>query len=213
VTSDVVLDWTSTTYTPGNFFLAANLTVAATVQVPATLNVWNDIFVNAKISSACNNLILFVWEEGAVAQWGWTRYCEPALYDGAPTSEWLPVPVEQDLARCQRYYQKSFDVDQNPVQNSGVYLGALEYYAAAAGVSNNGVKVHLPVRMRGAPVVTAFNPGAANALWRNVSDGADSGAATVRDAGQEGFVLENAQAAGDGVGERLAIQWSAEAEL
>lgn len=64
VTSDVVNDWTSSTYTAGNFFLGASLTVTAVGSITPSANAWADIAsLTGTIGSSVNNLIVLFWTE------------------------------------------------------------------------------------------------------------------------------------------------------
>jgi hypothetical protein len=67
--------------------------------------------------------------------------------------------------------------------------------------------------MRVAPILTYYNPGAANTKWRNITDAGDSGASASLAIGDSYFTAENPQVATDGVGELIAIHWSATAEF
>ena len=66
-----------------------------------------------------------------------------------------------DLIRCQRHYCKTFDYAVAPAQNAG-FAGALGTRAAATII--NAVW-RFPIEMRATPVITTFNPSAANANW------------------------------------------------
>jgi hypothetical protein len=71
VTSDVVNDWTSTTYTTGNFFItgAGSLSVIATGSQAMTANTFATLSTNAAaIGASINNLILFCWTDSTQAQ-------------------------------------------------------------------------------------------------------------------------------------------------
>lgn len=68
VTSDVVNDWTSGTYTAGTFFNSTTLTVVAvgsTTPSAATITAWSQV---GTISSSANNIIVLYWTEGTAAQ-------------------------------------------------------------------------------------------------------------------------------------------------
>lgn len=111
VTSDVVNDWTSSNYTPGNFFLGSNLTVsgvAAATPSAATLTTGPELTVT--LGSSFNNLIVFVWTEGAAAQNSTLDLgkAQIELSSFATAFEWLPYTQVQNL--CERYL---------PVFNSG----------------------------------------------------------------------------------------------
>lgn len=125
------------------------------------------------------------------------------------------VPFEEELARCQRYYQKSFDYATAPAQNVGLGLGEYRWLATTAGaVATMGPTWPLSPNMRpGGPGMTWFNPSAANAQARNLTDGADMTATATRIATEKSAQLHFTGAAGNAVGEELAIHWAADAEL
>ena len=107
VTSDVVLDWTSATYTAGNFFLAANLTVSGVVQQALTANTLTDgSAVTVTLGSSFNNLIVFVWTEGTVAQNVTLDLGKAQFETGATSSSFVAMDYEVEVAKCERYYQR-----------------------------------------------------------------------------------------------------------
>ena len=126
----------------------------------------------------------------------------------------MPKSFEEELQKCLRYYEKSFNYEVAPAQGAGSD-GALFYRCMIAGVSSNGAKVYFSVKKRISTYTPVFyNTVSANALWYNSSLAADSGAATtVVNKGNSGFFVLNAQAAGDTVNNALNIQWSVDAEL
>jgi hypothetical protein len=114
VTSDVVLSWTSGTYTANNFFLASNLTVTAVGSVLPDANVWATLSVTGTISANCNNLIVLIWIEGTLATDGTLKITEAGLYTETQLRNWGPRPFQQELAMCQRYYEKLYEPDISP---------------------------------------------------------------------------------------------------
>jgi hypothetical protein len=75
-------------------------------------------------------------------------------------------------------------------------------------------KWDFPADMRATPgTITYYNPSAANALWRNITDGADGGVASSEASGHRGLLVKNAKAAGDGVGDITAVHATADAEF
>lgn len=216
VTSDVVLDWTSSTYTPGNFFVAANFALqSAPLANTPSANVWTDMdgwF--GSVGSTAKNLILFVWTEGTAAQnvtldVGKIRFVEGTYAGPIAIPNWA-----DELARSERYYEKSFPYQTVPAQGIGNFSGAESYYVTNAGVVLHGHYVPYKTKKRAAATLTFFNPTSANANWRNQSDPADSAAAGGGvNTSDRGFVITNAQVAGDGVGEQLVVHWTADAEL
>lgn len=69
VTSDVVNDWTSGTYTAGNFFLAASVSVIAVGSQTPSANTWTSLTaLTAALGSTFNNIVAMIWTEGTAAQ-------------------------------------------------------------------------------------------------------------------------------------------------
>jgi hypothetical protein len=105
VTSDVVNDWTSSTYTAGNFFLASNLTVVAVSSSAMTAGTARDVSVTGVVPSGANNLVVVYWTEATAAQnvtldaWG------RRLVEGASLLDYLRRGETEELRRCQRFYQ------------------------------------------------------------------------------------------------------------
>jgi len=69
LTSDIVNSWTNTTYTTGNFFInTAGFNVLGVGTVALTANTWADVGGTVTVGASANNIIIFVWTEGTVAQ-------------------------------------------------------------------------------------------------------------------------------------------------
>jgi hypothetical protein len=123
------------------------------------------------------------------------------------------TPVEE-LALCQRYYQKSFPLATAPVQNVGNVVGAASWRVSVGGAGGDGgAQIMLPVAMRAIPTLTFFNPNNTNNNWRNINLSIDSGTGAAENTSEKSFFIRNAQVAGDTVGDQDAIHWTAEAEL
>ena len=104
ITKDIVNTWSSGTFTTGNFFIATTTTIAATGSVTPAANTWTDLLASATISSSANNLIVFIWSEGTLAQNATLDLGAVQLAQGAQTPfEARPVGFELFLV-C-RYFQ------------------------------------------------------------------------------------------------------------
>lgn len=150
VTSDVVLDWTSGTYTAGNFFLASNLTVAATGSLALSATTLTDFELTASISSSCNNLIFFVWTDATAAQ-NVTLDVRWQAEQGATATPWHPRRYSVELIRCQRYLFPLAD---------GRRTG-IEEVLPSFGVKRNNTRVSCPFGyfgMRTVPTLVDSNP-------------------------------------------------------
>ena len=131
---------------------------------------------------------------------------------GSVATQFEMDTVADEIARCQRYYWKSFPFLTAPVQNGGI-LGAILYKATLAGITTIARADTFPVLMRTTPTVVFYNPGAANALWRNQSAGADSGPAALDGLSDRTIIISNTQVAGDSITSAISIHATADAEL
>ena len=141
VTSDVVSNWTATAFTPGNFFLAANLVVAAAGSVALSANTLTDWSLVAPISGACNNIIVLYWTAGAVAQ-NVTVDMAWQLVEGDASAEAYPFEVrhpQQELVLCQRYYLAG--------------AGTVKFQASTSSGDAPRVMVWFKVTMRATPTL------------------------------------------------------------
>jgi hypothetical protein len=94
-------------------------------------------------------------------------------------------PFEQELAACQRYYNKTFPYAIAPANSTGNYAGLATQIANAAN-SSCGVLWRYPVRMRASPTLTSYNPNANNNNFRNAAGSADYALANVGASGEFG---------------------------
>lgn len=216
VTSDVVNSWTNGTYTAGNFFLGSNLTVTKVGVLTPLANTWTDFWVSGVSGNSVTNLIVMIWTEGTAAQNFTMQLANCGLMAMAgPPEVFIPKPTDLEFMQCYRYYQKSFLTTTTPAQNIGLSTG--EYYFPATTVGATVVSspfFSLPVDMFSGFVPILYNPSAANAQIRNVTDSADLTSSGLLGIGSsKGFSVIGTGNAGMAVGEQLAFHWTAEAEL
>lgn len=213
VTSDVVSNWTTDTRATG-------WSVIASASTDSDGEFQELAITPTAVPTWYSNLAVFfkttAYDGFSTGMANGESYwvTEAGLYiksdSGLPN--WTQRPLEDELNACQRYYEKSGPVDLAPAASMGT-SGAMGYYARGASLTD-GVWVHYrAIKRSTAPTITTYNPSAAGSAWRNQGAGADSGAATVRDTSDQGFLLENAGAAGDASNNRINIQWSSAAEL
>ena len=210
VTSDVVNDWTSSTYTAGNFFLAANLTVTAVGSITPNAATWTDLTtLSATLGSSGNNLIIFIWTEGTAAQ-NVTLDIGRARFGAGASAPTIPLPSYSDeLLRCNRYYWKSFAMATAPAQNAGT-TGAISAQSRnGTGAGGVGAFVVFPCRMFASPTITTYNPSAANANWR--AGAVDDAVVTVDQTNDWSVALESSTAVS--LAQQCRIHVTAEAEL
>lgn len=142
VTSDIVLDWTSASYTAGGFFLGSSLTVSGVSQQALAANTLTDgDELTVTLGSSFNNLLVFYWTEGTVAQNVTLDAGQIQLEPGAAATAFENRQITQEQLLCERYL---------PAFNSGGTASIFGF-----GGNNNttrGVVQMLPkVPMRVAP--------------------------------------------------------------
>lgn len=123
------------------------------------------------------------------------------------------LPMQQRLALCQRRLHKSFAQATAPTTALGTTTGAYFWVAATAGATaQRGIPMPLPVTMRIAPTVTTYNPINANAQAYDAQAAADCSGITAGSSEYAVWFLATG-AAGTAVGNRLAVQFLADARF
>lgn len=119
-----------------------------------------------------------------------------------------------ELALCQRYYEKSFQMGTAPAQNAGTNTGEILHQTFRVGALVNGWVTFYEVRKRvTATTITFFNPAAANAQARDETAGADCSGTAVLQSSEYSFSVQTTGNAATIAGNFLGVHWTAEAEL
>lgn len=214
-TSDVVNDWTSSTYTTSNFFISTTTTVSGVSATTPSAATWTDMgALSVTLGTSFTNLIVFVWTEGTAAQNVTLDIGKVRLTEGSASPEIRYPRFEDSLERCKRYFQKTFDYSQAPAQNvgnAGAWIMQQTYGAATANAGTPDFR--LVPEMRGTPTVTTYNPGASNAQMRNLSRANDTSALANNAVGQKQYSFTYTTSSGSAVGDTNAIHFQAVAEL
>lgn len=101
VTKDVVNDWTSGTYTTGNFFKSTNTTLVATATTTLAHGVEGVLSVSGAVSTSCNNLIVFVWVEDVPTHASdYAQFSEAGCYDTDTAQTWRAKDPGVDSVNC-----------------------------------------------------------------------------------------------------------------
>ena len=103
VTADIVNDWTSTTYTPGQFFISSVEVINQGV-FSGSADTWRSLpVIPFQCPDDMNNLIGFVWTQDAVAQNGTmdAGAVQCALGQAQPSYEHRPYYLEQVMSTQQ----------------------------------------------------------------------------------------------------------------
>ena len=200
VSGDATGTWLATTGIGVN----VNFALALGSNAHGTANTWN-----AANNTGTSNQVNFM-SSSSGRTWDITGV---QLEIGSTASEFEHRLFSVELMLCQRYYEKTFSAGVAVAQNSGSLLSALFYRIQVTGATSSGVMWRFATPKRAAPTMTAYNPSATNATWRNTSDSADSGTASFNSIGSVGTFVTNPQVAGDGAGESCQVHATADARL
>jgi hypothetical protein len=146
-------------------------------------------------------------------QSGTVRLARIQLEKGDAATEFEKLPIGIELLRCQRYYEKSYDVDVTPgtVNTVGTEANFLAGLASAA--YRPSFQTRFRVSKRAAPSVTLYSPTTgASGVTRDAVNNVDK-ATTAFNIGEAGFLAiwntgQTAQTSYSIVG-----HWTADAEL
>jgi hypothetical protein len=174
--------------------------VSHTVDISGYTNIDNGITTEFRIPS------------GSMVSGDTNRIMEPMLCPGSTVTDFDYEPVSETQQRCERFFEKSFAPDTAPAQNVGLTTGEHRWQIATTGAVGVQSWVYFRTLKRVAPTVTLYNPAAANAQIRNITDSADCTSST-----GTGYVnyalLGGTGAAGAAPGEYLGVHWTANARL
>lgn len=143
VTSDVVSDWTSGTFTAGNFFLGSSLTITATGSTALTANTAASVSLTGTLGSSLNNLIVLFWTDSTQAQNVTMDVGKVQLEQGSTATPFENWSADANLAMCQRFYYRASNL-------SGAIGSPFGIGLCTASTSATGLII-FPVTMRIAP--------------------------------------------------------------
>lgn len=136
------------------------------------------------------------------------------LEAGTASTNYVHNDLQTNLTLCEAFYCKSFDLTTTPAQNIGTNTGELFFPSTVVGAASIiSQSVYFPQTMLAMPLMTLYNPSAANAQIRNESRSQDLSGSTIGDHNQKGFVLLGTGSAGTIVSDALSVHWTAQAEL
>ena len=204
LTSDPISTWNGDGTTPT---LATNFTFKNT---PANLNVTTTptaYSVTATLGTTFTNLAVFIWnDDQAYTASDIVYITDVQLETGSLATPFEMRPFGVELALCQRYYEKSYNVTVNPgTINSVGRIGFL----TGSFPSNSRFPFVFKTNKRANPTITIYSY--SNGTSGNASDGSSTDFAIgTTSVGQNGFeIINNAVTTKDG----FFLHYTASAEL
>jgi hypothetical protein len=127
---------------------------------------------------------------------------------GSVATPFSRLPFQQEMARCQRHFEKSY--------SAGVAIGTLTgsgsdfVYATPGAVTSGGKGVNYQVQKRSSSTVTAYSPTTGAAGKVRDSAGSVDVNFNLNNTGTQGFSWYATTA---GSGANFTVQWTADARL
>lgn len=211
ITSDAVSAWGNAGTDPT---LATNWTYETTPSNLTLTTSYQTFVIAGSIDTASTtNVAVFIWCDDTDATVADLIYiADVRLVSGYDARNvYIPSFTEQ-MAQCERYYEKSFAYGTVPAQNVGINTGETVFCALAAATATR-IHVQLRTLKRSSPTVTLYNPQAANAEVRDQTAAADCSGTGTSNTTDRAIHIATASNAGSAVGNRLGIHWTADAEL
>lgn len=218
VTSDVVNSWTSTVYTPSNFFISAVNVIAAGAATPAA-NTWTHLpQITGVFGASLNNAIVMVWTEGAMPQNATLDLDQVQLEPGPICGAFTRRLYGEELALCERYFEKGgFDTAAAPA--AGATAQIYVAHAWSTGTATVG-GIAFKARKRASPAIACYRSSdagaAASGTWNYLIGGwAEGASAAASRINVDSFSIDIAKTATFAAGSSYLVGggWAADAEL
>lgn len=209
VTSDVVDTWEAEGTNPG---LVANWTYENEPDDLALANSYTKYQISgiALDTASTTNLAVFIWiDDGDLAITDVLYITEVQLEPGNFCTPFENRTFGDELFKCQRYFQKTFDYGTAPAQNAGTN-GVILGIAPGGDVGDVVGSWRFVEKMKSVPSMTYFNPSVANSKWDNI-DGNDPTSADLY-VGATGVIITDGDGAQSAL-DRCFIHATADAEL
>lgn len=149
--------WSNTAGTDPTW--ATNIAVVGSKQACSVTTSWQTFTVNVTAPSNAKNLLCVMWTDAQMSVNDTFSWTQAGLYDGAVAPAWLPRPTQQELALCERYYEKAYAVDSPPGTTWTAGSWSAPAYPSAGQASGNTTYLFNPfrVRKRAVPTITVYD--------------------------------------------------------
>ena len=189
--------------------LGSNLAVITGAESKSVTTSWTNFTVSVTIPGDAKNIICAMWTDADFSVSDELNIAEAGLFLGSTSISWTPRNITQELLLCQRYYQKSYDIDTVPSTNTGLAtlfcIGFSTQYCTP-------MDSRIPVPFRTIPTVTIISmTGTSGKISTLV--GVDAGTGTITQAiiGAHGLLTD--PSLGFTAGTQYRYHFTAEADL
>jgi hypothetical protein len=191
-----------------------NCAVITAAESKSVTTSWATYSISVTVPSNSKNIICAIWSDSDIAANGELWIAEAGLYHSDQEQEWNPRPVGEEIALCQRYYEKSYLLDTAPATVTDT--GLFDWISGSNASQNTIVTPTFLVSKRAAPTVTTWrnDTNVSGQWWYNRAGGNGVMNVSVDIISNYGFrVTGNANNPGTYVVVRLYGHWTAESEL
>jgi hypothetical protein len=188
----------------------------AYLNVTTVATTWTKSSCVFTIPTNAKNLVFVFFSDATGGTTDNISISEAQVTEGPDLVDFVPEPLTYELLRCQRFFCKSFAQTTVPVQNGGV-VGCITSIAGKAGATALAGKIwcQFPVVMWKSPTVVGFCPTEASAQVDRI-DGTTPIAHTATaqlHLGDNGVFFTSTGTTNTAVGDTIAIQYTADAEI
>ncbi|WP_164633789.1 hypothetical protein [Rhodopseudomonas sp. BR0G17] len=148
-TKDFVNDWTSSIFSPGNFFTATSTVITASGSITLTANTAASISLAGTVSSAAANIAVLFWTDSAQAQNVTLDIGKAQLEAGLAPTPFAVRSAQDEMGLCKRY-----------LRTTGINLPGTMYLSLGFIFSPTIFRTVIPLGdpMRAGPAVSISSP-------------------------------------------------------
>lgn len=186
--------------------------VSPTTGLLALTTAYQQVYVTVDVPTTALGLRVQIDCDSALASGAQWYFSLAKLEEGSVPSPWVPEPAGMELAKCQRFFQKSYPALTNPAAVST--LGQIVQRAPVAAANMTLAQIRFSPAMRATPTITMYNPNdgnTTNPIRKTNATAADMAASTETGIGETGFSVRNTST--PAVADTLTMHWTANAEL
>lgn len=194
-----------------------NGTISGNFLAITTSASWQKCSVVFTLPADFKNLVPVIFSDATGGTTDNISLSEISMTIGEDEQDWGELNFQEQLEKCQLYYNKTFAYGTVPVQNAGANTGEAQGLIGIAGaIALAGIIFwRFPTKMWKAPVtITTYSPSAATAQVHNITGAvAHTATAVVTQTGSdEAVVFTSTGDAAGTVGQRCGLHITASAE-
>lgn len=151
---------------------SSNISILGSASSQSVATTWAPLSVTLTVSSSAKNLFVAIWTDSAFSAGDTLSLAEAGLYLGIAPVPWQPRPLAVELVLCQRFFEKTYDVDTAP-GTAGNTNGCIQMtWAGSYPYGTNGTRFKVTKRVP--PTITFYSTGnGTSGKMTNLGDGSD----------------------------------------